>query len=73
MKKEIVACPLCGGWLKSGKRIPPKGIFFSGAMGRKFYCIHCDKDVLPVIFDSEKEYHEFISELKAENDNSNES
>lgn len=60
----ILACPLCGGRLKSGRGIPPKGIIFAGSMGRKFLCVNCKKEVLPVEFDNSEEYLEFIKELK---------
>ena len=62
----ILACPLCGGKLKSGRGIPPRGIIFACSMGRKFLCNSCKKEVIPVEFDSDEEYKKFIDELKAD-------
>ena len=66
MKKLIKACPLCRGKLKMGRAIPPRGIIFAGAMGRKYQCTICKKEVLPVEFDTEEDYEKFLNEIKSE-------
>jgi len=66
MKKIILACPLCGGMLKAGRAIPPRGIIFAGSMGRKFLCSKCKKEVIPVEFNSDEDYKHFIEKLESD-------
>ena len=49
-----------------GRSIPPRGIIFAGAMGRKYQCTICKKEVLPVEFDTEDDYEKFLNEIKSE-------
>ena len=64
----ILACPLCGGKLKSGRGIPPRGIIFACSMGRKFLCNSCKKEVIPVEFENDEDYWNFAKELEKDSD-----
>ena len=66
MKKLILACPICGGRLKMGRKIPPRGIIFAGVMGKKYQCMTCNREVIPVEFESEKDYFKFLKELESD-------
>jgi DNA-directed RNA polymerase subunit RPC12/RpoP len=65
MKESILACPICGGRIKLGRSIPPKGIFFSGIMGKRYQCMTCKREIIPVEFDTKKDYINFLKELES--------
>lgn len=65
MKRLIIACPLCGGRLKMGRSVPPRGIIFAGIMGKKYQCMICKREVIPVEFEHEEDYIQFINELES--------
>jgi len=65
MNEKFLACPLFGGILKPGKRIPPKDTLLQGIMGLNFFCIICKKEVIPIEFSTEKQYNDFLDELNS--------
>jgi hypothetical protein len=66
MKKLILACPVCGGSLKMGRSVPPRGILLAGIMGKKFQCMTCKREVIPVEFESEEDYFNFLKKLESD-------
>ena len=58
----ILVCPPCGWKLKSGCGIPPRGIIFACSIVRKFLCNSCKKEVIPVEFENDKDYWNFVKE-----------
>jgi hypothetical protein len=59
---EIYACPRCG-----SRRIRQGALHIGALTGSKEVCLHCGYQGMPIIFESEEQYHKFLNELSTEN------